>query len=101
MAQISSSGLASTFDDASVRLRQVLGKLEEAKLVSPETLERIDFVSYPRTDCPPPHDVERHAVYNRLVLLALAEASLASAELSLGQAKAGEAKLLKPAKAKK
>lgn len=72
MPQITTHG--TTFDEASANLRGVLDKLEG---VSPETLERIDFISHPRTDCPPPHDEERHAVYERLVLLALAENALA------------------------
>ena len=57
----------------SASLRAALGEIEG---VSPEALERIEFISHPRTDCPP-QDEERHAVYNRLVLLTLAETALA------------------------
>jgi hypothetical protein len=64
---------AGIFDEASTSLRGALGELEG---VSSETLERLDVISYPRTDCAPPQDEERHAVYNRLVLLALAENAL-------------------------
>ena len=45
-------------------------------MVSPEPLWHIDFISDPRTDCPPLQDDERHALYNRLILLALAESAL-------------------------
>jgi hypothetical protein len=70
---------AAAFDEASTSLRGVLGELEG---VSPETLERIDFISHPRTDCPPPQDDERNLIYNRLVLLALAENALARQQTS-------------------
>jgi hypothetical protein len=72
MVHVSTHG--ALFDGASANLRGVLGELEG---VSPETLERIDYISQPRTDCPPPQDEERNVVYNRLVLLALAENALA------------------------
>jgi hypothetical protein len=74
------------FDEASASLRAALGELQG---VSSETLERIDYVSQPRTDCPPPQDEERDAVYNRLVLLALAENALARQQA--GRAKARKA----------
>jgi len=61
------------FDETSGKLRETLGVLAG---VEPETLRRIDFISQPRTDAPPPHDNERDAVFTRLVLLALSEASL-------------------------
>jgi hypothetical protein len=61
------------FDSASARLRSALEALEG---VSPETLDRLDFISHPRTDCPQPQDDERTAVFTRLVLLGLAEAAL-------------------------
>jgi hypothetical protein len=72
------------FDEASASLRGALGELEG---VSDETLERIDYISQPRTDCPPPQDEERHAVYNRLVLLALAENALAGQQVGATKAK--------------
>jgi hypothetical protein len=59
-------------DGSSARLREVLGQLEG---VSPETLERIDRVSRPSGDGPIPHDPNYVMAYNRLVLLALAEAT--------------------------
>jgi hypothetical protein len=59
---------------ASASLRAAFGELEG---VSPETLGRIDFISHPRTYCPPlQDDDERHAVHNHLVLLTVAEPAL-------------------------
>lgn len=58
-------------DGTSVRLREVLGELEG---VSPETLERIDRVSRPSGDGPVAHNPKDVMLYDRLVLLALAEA---------------------------
>ncbi len=62
---------AALFDEASGKLR---GIIEELPGVSEETLEAIDWISQPRTDCPPPQDTERHEVFNRLVLAAFGEA---------------------------
>jgi hypothetical protein len=82
MVHISNHG--ALFDGASASLRGVLGELEG---VSPETLAQLDFISQPRTDCPPPQDDERHAVYNRLVLLALAENALEKQRAGVTKAK--------------
>ncbi len=60
-------------DGSSTRLREVLGETDG---VSQETLERIDHVSRPTGDGPIPRDPESVMLYERLVLLALAEASL-------------------------
>ena len=76
---------ANTFDEASRSLREALAEIEG---VSEETLERIDFISQPRTDAPPPHDEERHEVYNRLVLLALSEATLEAQKVKAKPVKA-------------
>ena len=73
MPGIMNSTLASLFDETSTKLRGVLDELEG---VSPETLENLDHIAYPRQDTPPPHDEEASTVYVRLVLLALAEAEL-------------------------
>ena len=73
MPDITHQGYATTFDGASGRLREIL---EDLGGISEETLEAIDWISQPRSDCPPPQDAQRHAVFNRLVLLALAEAEL-------------------------
>lgn len=62
------------FDETSGKLRETLGVLAG---VEPETLRRLDHLSYPRTDTPPPHNEEATLVYQRLVLLALSEAALA------------------------
>ena len=71
---VSTRIFGSWLDDSSTRLREVLGELEG---VSEETLERIDHVSRPSGDGPVlryPQDV---MLYERLVLLALAESALA------------------------
>lgn len=60
-------------DGSSSRLREILGELEG---VSEETLERIDHVSRPTKDGPVPRHPEDVMLYQRLVLLALAEATL-------------------------
>jgi hypothetical protein len=62
-------------DGTSAQLREVLGGLEG---VSEETLARIDHLSRPTKDGPIPHDPKRVMLYERLVLLALAEATLES-----------------------
>ena len=72
MPDITNSSLASLFDETSGKLRDILGSLEG---VSGETLEGLDLISYPRQDTPPPHNEEATVVYNRLLLLALAEAA--------------------------
>jgi hypothetical protein len=72
MPDITHTLLSSVFDETSVKLRAIL---EELDGISEETLQRIDHISYPRTDCPPPQDEQSTVVYERLVLLALAEAT--------------------------
>jgi hypothetical protein len=61
-------------DGSSTQLREVLGELEG---VSEETLERIDRVSLPSGDGPIPRFPQNVMLYERLVLLALAENALA------------------------
>jgi hypothetical protein len=60
-------------DGSSTRIREVLGELEG---VSEETLERIDHVSRPTGDSPIPRFPQDVMLYERLVLLALAENAL-------------------------
>jgi hypothetical protein len=69
--------LGSWLDGSSTRIREVLGELEG---VSEETLERIDHVSRPSGDGPVPRFPEDVMLYERLVLLALAENALAKQE---------------------
>jgi hypothetical protein len=64
----------SWLDGSSTRLREVLGELEG---VSEKTLERIDHVSRPSGDGPIARFAEDVMLYERLVLLALAENALA------------------------
>jgi hypothetical protein len=66
-------------DGSSTQLREVLGDLEG---VSEETLERIDHVSRPSGDGPIPRFPEDVMLYERLVLLALAENALATQQTS-------------------
>jgi hypothetical protein len=66
--------LAEWIGDASTKLRETLDELEG---VSQETLERIDQVSRPTGGGPTPGDPVATIVYQRLVLLALAENALA------------------------
>jgi len=66
-------------DGSSTQLREVLGDLEG---VSEETLERIDHISRPSGDGPIPRFPEDVMLYERLVLLALAENALASQQTS-------------------
>jgi hypothetical protein len=69
----------SWLDGSSTRIREVLGELEG---VSEETLERIDHVSRPSGDGPVPRYPNDVQLYERLVLLALAENALARQEQS-------------------
>jgi hypothetical protein len=69
----------SWLDGSSTRLREVLGELEG---VSEETLERIDRVSRPSGDGPIARFPEDVMLYERLVLLALAENALAKQQTS-------------------
>jgi hypothetical protein len=62
------------YDDAQTRLREILTDLEG---VSDETLEQIERISRPSGDGPAPHDDGIVVLYERLVLLALAENALA------------------------
>ena len=71
---VSTRIFGSWLDDSSTRLREVLGELEG---VSEETLERIDHVSRPSGDGPIPRFPQDVMLYERLVLLALAESALA------------------------
>jgi hypothetical protein len=64
----------SWLDGSSTRLREVLGELEG---VSEETLERIDHVSRASGDGPVARYERDVMLYERLVLLALAENALA------------------------
>jgi hypothetical protein len=78
-------------DGSSARLREILGELEGA---SPEILERIDRFSRPSGDGPPPHNRDATILYERLVLLALAEATAAAQKepTQMKRAGASEAK---------
>jgi hypothetical protein len=69
----------SWLDGSSARLREVLGELEG---VSEETLERIDHVSRPSGDGPIARFPQDVMLYERLVLLALAENALAKQQTS-------------------
>ena len=72
---VSTRIFGSWLDDSSIRLREELGELEG---VSEETLERIDHVSQPSGDGPVPRYPQDVMLYERLVLLALAEAQRSS-----------------------
>jgi hypothetical protein len=69
--------LAAYLDESGVGIRKILGELEG---VSEETLRRIDEISRPVESGagPIPHDPQAVMVYDRLVLLALAEGQLRS-----------------------
>jgi len=83
---VSTHLFGSWLDGSSTRLREVLGELEG---VSEEALERIDHVSRPTGDGPIPRFPQDVMLYERLVLLALAENALARQQV--GQAKARKA----------
>jgi hypothetical protein len=72
-------------DGSSKQLRELLDELEG---VSEETLERIDFVSRPTKDGPIPRFPDEVQLYERLVLLALTEASLHGQRAKAKKAKA-------------
>jgi hypothetical protein len=76
---VSTRIFGSWLDDSSTQLREVLGELEG---VSEETLERIDHVSRPSGDGPIPRFTQDVMLYERLVLLALAENALARQQTS-------------------
>jgi hypothetical protein len=61
------------YDATQTRLREILTDLEG---VSDETIEQIERISRPSGDGPPPHDEGIVVLYERLVLLALAENAL-------------------------
>ncbi len=71
---VSTHSFGSWLDGSSTRVREVLGELEG---VSEETLQRIDRVSRPSKDGPIPRFPQDVMLYERLVLLALAESALA------------------------
>jgi hypothetical protein len=71
-------------DGTSTRIREVLGELEG---VSEKTLERIDRVSRPSGEGPVPHHPVNVMLYERLVLLALAENALARQQAGATKAK--------------
>ena len=70
MPDILHVGNVATFDEASGKLR---GILEDLPGVGQRTLTQKDFFSAPRNDCQPHQRQKEHEVFNRLVLLALAE----------------------------
>jgi hypothetical protein len=74
----------SWLDGSSTQLREILGELEG---VSEETLERIDHISRPSGDGPVPRFPEDVMLYERLVLLALAENALAGQQASTPEAR--------------
>jgi hypothetical protein len=76
--------LGAWLDGSSARIRELLGELES---VSEETLERIDRVSRPSGDGPIPRLPENVTLYERLVLLALAENVLARQQADTTKAK--------------
>jgi hypothetical protein len=70
MPHLSNSAEALHWDEASAKLTNVLKRLNG---VGQGRIEWIERASYPRTDAPAPHDEERSAIYNREVLVSLAE----------------------------
>jgi hypothetical protein len=76
---VSTRIFGSWLDDSSTQLREVLGEPEG---VSEETLERIDHVSRPSGDGPVSRYPQDVMLYERLVLLALAENALARQQTS-------------------
>jgi hypothetical protein len=73
MVRFTNSLHGQKYDAAQTRLREVLTDLEG---VSEETLEQIERLSRPSGDGPAPHDDGIVTLYERLVLLALAENAL-------------------------
>ena len=74
----------SWLDGSSTHLREVLGELEG---VSEETLGRIDHVSRPSGDSPVARYERDVMLYERLVLLALAESALARQQVPATRAR--------------
>jgi hypothetical protein len=75
------------YDAAQTRLREILTDLEG---VTEETIEQIERISRPSGDGPAPHDDGVVVLYERLVLLALAEAIQNQAEARTTKAKASK-----------
>jgi hypothetical protein len=74
MVRFTSSLHGQKYDAALTRIREILTDLEG---VSDETIEQIEHISRPSGDGPAPHDEGIVVLYERLVLLALAENALA------------------------
>jgi len=71
MPNLNNSADAVHFDESSAKLTNTLKRLNG---VSQGRIEWIERSAYPRTDAPAPHDEARSTVYNREVLVSLAEA---------------------------
>jgi hypothetical protein len=74
MVRFTSSLHGRKYDATQTRLREILTDLEG---VSDETIEQLEHISRPSGDGPAPHDDGVVVLYERLVLLALAENALA------------------------
>ena len=74
MVRFSNTLHGKKYDATQTRLREILMDLEG---VSDETLEQIEHISRPSGDGPAPQDDGKVVLYERLVMLALAEATLA------------------------
>jgi hypothetical protein len=74
MVRFTNSLHGQNYDATQTRLREILADLEG---VSDETIEQIERISHPSGDGPAPHDDGVVVLYERLVLLALAENALA------------------------
>jgi hypothetical protein len=84
MVRFTNSFHGQTYDATQTRLREILTDLEG---VSDETLEQIERISRPSGDGPAPHDDGIVTLYERLVLLALAENALARQQASTSKAR--------------
>jgi len=74
MVRFTSSLHGQKYDATQTRIREILTDLEG---VSDETIEQLEHISRPSGDGPAPHDDGIAVLYERLVLLALAENALA------------------------
>ena len=74
MVRFSNPQHGQKYDATQTRLREILMDLEG---VSDETLGQIEHISRPSGDGPAPQDDGKLVLYERLVMLALAEATLA------------------------